>query len=219
MNKFIAHRGNNSDNCENDLECLKQVLNYDYVSGVEIDIRQTKDSKLVLSHNSFVRKDFNFYFIFKTTLKQLKRYTYNVKGKTFNIHTLKEFLSSIKTEKLILIDVKDNINIDLLYKIIKKYSNLNIYICSFKYDLVFEIKRKYPHLKVGLIIGYKMNENKDITPFDFISVHYNSVDKYKKEHFVWTVNNSLILNNLKNNLGIITDNSYILSKKETISSF
>ena len=58
MNNFIAHRGNNNDTCENQLSCLKEVLNYDYVSGVEIDIRQTKDKKLVLSHNSFLKKDF-----------------------------------------------------------------------------------------------------------------------------------------------------------------
>ena len=32
MNKFIAHRGNNVDKCENNLECLKQVLNYNYIS-------------------------------------------------------------------------------------------------------------------------------------------------------------------------------------------
>ena len=219
MNKFISHRGNNSDTCENNLECLKNVLNYNYISGIEIDIRQTKDLKLVLSHNSFVRKNFNFYFISKTTLKNLKQNTYIIKGKDFKINTLKELLSTINTNKIILLDIKYRINIHKFYNIIKKYKHLNIYICSFNYDLVLKVKKTYPHLKVGLIIGYKMNENKDITPFDFISVHYNSVDKYKKEHFIWTINNINHLNNINDNLGIITDNSYILNKKETNNSF
>ena len=219
MNKFIAHRGNNVDKCENNLECLKQVLNYNYISGIEVDIRQTKDLKLVLSHNSYIRKDLNFYNINKLTLKELKKNIYKIKGEYFKISTLKELLSSINTNKIILLDIKDKIKINNLYNIIKKYKYLNIYICSFNYELVSLLKKTYPNLKVGLIIGYKMNENKDISIFDFISVHYNSVDKYKKEHFIWTVNNISMLKNIKNNLGIITDNSYILNKKETISSF
>lgn len=219
MNKFIAHRGNNVDKCENNLECLKQVLNYDYIAGIEIDIRQTKDFKLVLSHNSYIRKDFNFYNISKLTLKELKKNIYKIKGEDFKISTLKELLSSINTNKIILLDIKDKIKINNLYNTIKKYKYLNIYICSFNYELVSLLKKTYPNLKVGLIIGYKMNENKDISIFDFISVHYNSVDKYKKEHFIWTVNNISMLKNIKKNLGIITDNSYILNKKETISSF
>lgn len=219
MNKFIAHRGNNVDKCENNLECLKQVLNYNYISGIEVDIRQTKDLKLVLSHNSYIRKDLNFYNINKLTLKELKKNIYKIKGEYFKISTLKELLSSINTNKIILLDIKDKIKINILYNIIKKYKHLNIYICSFNYELVSLLKKTYPNLKVGLIIGYKMNENKDISIFDFISVHYNSVDKYKKEHFIWTVNNISMLKNIKNNLGIITDNSYILNKKETISSF
>ena len=219
MNKFIAHRGNNVDKCENNLECLKQVLNYNYISGIEVDIRQTKDLKLVLSHNSYIRRDLNFYNINKLTLKELKKNIYKIKGEYFKISTLKELLSNINTNKIILLDIKDKIKINNLYNTIKKYKYLNIYICSFNYELVSLLKKTYPNLKVGLIIGYKMNENKDISIFDFISVHYNSVDKYKKEHFIWTVNNISMLKNIKNNLGIITDNSYILNKKETISSF
>lgn len=216
MNKFIAHRGNNTNKCENNLECLKQVLNYDYIYGIEVDVRQTKDFKLILSHNSYIRKNLNFYNINKLTLKELK---YKLKGENFKINTLKELLSNISTNKIILLDIKDKIKINNLYKIIKKYEHLNIYICSFNYEFVYLLKKTYPNLKVGLIIGYKMNENKDISIFDFISVHYNSVDKYKKDHFIWTVNNISILKNIKNNLGIITDNSYFLNKKETISSF
>lgn len=219
MNKFIAHRGNNVNKCENNLECLKQVLNYDYIYGIEVDIRQTKDLKLVLSHNSYIRRDLNFYNINKLTLKELKKNIYKIKDEYFKISTLKELLSSINTNKIILLDIKDKIKINNLYNTIKKYKYLNIYICSFNYELVSLLKKTYPNLKVGLIIGYKMNENKDISIFDFISVHYNSVDKYKKEHFIWTVNNISMLKNIKNNLGIITDNSYILNKKETISSF
>lgn len=212
MNNFIAHRGNNGDSCENELSCLKEVLNYDYVSGVEIDIRQTKDKKLILSHNSFLRKDINFYFISKYNLYQLKKKTFILKGKKYKISTLKEFLSNLKTTKMILIDIKDKIDIKDLYKLLKKYHHLNIYVCSFHYDLMYLLKKRYPKLKVGIIIGYTMNEKKNIDIFDFISIHYNYNNKYLKEHFIWTVNHPLIFKNLDNNLGIITDNSYLLNK-------
>lgn len=213
MNKLIAHRGNNHDICENNLECLKQVLNYDYISGVEVDIRKTKDSKLVLSHNSFVRKDLNLYFISKTSLKELQKNHYKLKGKIFKIHTLKQFLSNIHTDKIILLDIKDNIDIEILYKTIKKFEYLNLYICSFHYDLVIRLKKAYPHLKVGLIIGYTMNENKDITPFDFLSVHYYSANKYEKDIFIWTVNCPIVFKRIPNSLGVITDSSYILKEE------
>lgn len=213
MKKLIAHRGNNHDVCENNLTCLKRVLNYDYIAGVEVDIRQTKDSKLVLSHNSFVRKDLNLYFISKTSLKELKKHHYKLKGQNFKIHTLKQFLSSIHTNKIILLDIKDNIEIEILYKTIKKFQHLNLYICSFHYDLVLKLKTIYPHLKVGLIIGYTMNENKDITPFDFLSVHYCSASKYEKNLFIWTVNCPIVFKKISNSLGVITDNSYILKEE------
>ena len=212
MNNFIAHRGNNNDTCENQLSCLKEVLNYDYVSGVEIDIRQTKDKKLVLSHNSFLKKDFNFYFISKYNLYELKKKDFVLKGKKYTISTLKEFLSNIKTEKIILIDIKDKINLKNFYKLIKKYSYLNIYICSFHYDLMYLLKKRYPKLKVGIIIGYTMNDKKKIDIFDFVSIHYSYNNKYLKDHFIWTVNCPFVLKNLDNNLGIITDNSYLLKQ-------
>ena len=90
---------------------------------------------------------------------------------------------------------------------------LNLYICSFHYDLVLRLKKAYPHLKVGLIIGYTMNENKDITPFDFLSVHYYSANKYEKDIFIWTVNCPIVFKRIPNSLGVITDSSYILKEE------
>ena len=110
------------------------------------------------------------------------------------------------------IDIKDKIDIKDLYKLLKKYHHLNIYVCSFHYDLMYLLKKRYPKLKVGIIIGYTMNEKKNIDIFDFISIHYNYNNKYLKDHFIWTVNHPLIFKNLDNNLGIITDNSYLLNK-------
>lgn len=215
MHKFIAHRGNNSNSCENNLNGLLSVLNYDYISGIEVDIRETLDHKLILSHNSFLKNNTNIYFINRSNLKDLKQHTYKINGKEFYVHTLQELLSKIQHNKIILLDIKNNINIDLLYKILKKYNYLNIYICSFNYDLILQIKKKYPKLYVGIIIGYNMNRKKDIKMLDFISIHYNYIDDYDTTYyncFIWTVNKDNILNKIDKNIGIITDNSYKLKE-------
>ena len=205
MYKFIAHRGNNSGTCENKFECLKTIINYDYIYGIEIDVRNSRDNVLVLNHNSFIKKNHNIYFISKTDSKDL------------NLTTLEYLLNNINTDKIIILDIKDNIDINKFYKFIKKYKYLNIYICSFNYDFVYTLKSNYQALKVGLIIGYNMNINKDINIFDFLSVHYNIKKQFRKDLFIWTVNNYKLLNKLPDNIGIITDNSYELknyNKKE-----
>ena len=50
---FIAHRGlDNHKYHENTKEALVESLNKDYISGVELDIRLTKDNKFVIYHNT-----------------------------------------------------------------------------------------------------------------------------------------------------------------------
>ena len=172
MYKFIAHRGNNSDTCENTFDCLRTIVNYDYIYGIEIDVRESLDKILVLNHNSFIKKDHNIYFISKTNCKDL------------NLTTLEYLLDNINTSKIIILDIKDNIDINKFYKFIKKYKHLNIYICSFNYDFVYTLKSNYKSLKVGIIIGYNMNINKDINIFDFLSIHYNVKKIFYKDFFI-----------------------------------
>ena len=64
MYKFIAHRGNNDNNCENKFDCLKDIVNYDYIYGIEVDVRESLDRVLVLNHNSFIKKNHSIYFIY-----------------------------------------------------------------------------------------------------------------------------------------------------------
>ena len=198
MYKLIAHRGNNSNNCENRFDCLKTIINYKYIYGIEVDVRESLDKVLVLNHNSFIKKKNNIYFISKTNSKDL------------NLTTLEYLLNNINTDKIIILDIKDNIDIDKFYKFIKKYNHLNIYICSFNYDFAYNLKNNYKSLKVGLIIGYSMNNNKDINIFDFLSIHYNVKKIFNKDLFIWTINNYKLLDKLPDNIGIITDNSYDL---------
>lgn len=212
-NNFIAHRGNNILKCENRLEIIKEVLEFDYISGIEIDIRKTLDNKFILSHNQFLKSD-RLININKVKLKDLLKERFYIDNKRFEIHTLNELLS-INTNKIILLEIKDNININKLNKLLKNYPNINLYICSFNYDFISNLKKKYSNYKCGLIIGYLMNLNKNYDIFDFLMFHYSSILNTNKPYFVWTVNNIKIFNKLDNNiLGCITDISYKFKKNK-----
>ena len=51
--KVIAHRGITSDNIrENSYLAIKRALKDKNIDGVELDIRMTKDKKIVLNHGS-----------------------------------------------------------------------------------------------------------------------------------------------------------------------
>ncbi len=196
----ISHRGNDIYGYkENTKEAIISTLKSNYVDGVEFDIRMTKDDYLVLSHN------------FMSDNKIIKYTDY----KDLKLIELKKLLKNIKTNKILLIEIKDNDNkiVDILYKIIKKFKKLNILIHTFNYNQALYFKEKYNEYKVGLIIGNIINQNKDITKFDFISQYYRVNKKYKKEVFYFTINDSKMIKKyyLKNK-NIITDKPYLIQE-------
>ena len=55
MINFYSHRARDSHSFkDNSKEAINFVLNKSYIAGVELDIRLTKDKKLVIYHNPFV---------------------------------------------------------------------------------------------------------------------------------------------------------------------
>ncbi|MBP3461305.1 MAG: glycerophosphodiester phosphodiesterase [Bacilli bacterium] len=203
---IISHRANDNHSFkENTIEAIKGVLNKDYIDGVEIDIRLTKDNKIVLYHSPII---YNLGLISNNNLKEIKKYA----------NELNDVLKKIKTNKLILIDIKceickEDIFIEKLHKIIKKYKKLNIYLCSFNYKLVKKIKEKYKY-KTGLIISNMINKNKNIESFDFILMNYRIYHKINKALMLWTINKKEIIDKYKNEeIYIITDKPYLVQKE------
>lgn len=196
--KLIAHRGKDYHKYkENSIEAFKYCFNCSYIDGIELDIRLTKDKKIVISHDDYD----GIYKISNTRYKKL------------NIDLLEDVLK-IANDKIIVIDIKGNKNIiPYLYKIINKY-DLNYYICSFNYEIV-KILSKNKKYKSGLIIGYMLNIDKIKNKFDFNSMHYNLINRINKfkEIFLWTVNNKKEYEMIKKygeNFNIITDKAYLL---------
>ena len=196
--KIISHRGSGNKYKENSVLAILESLKQNYTDGVEFDIRITKDFHFVICHDPFYKG----YLISETKVKTL---TEN------GLNTLEEVLDRIKSEKIIMIEVKEErdkyrILSAKLNRILKKY-NLNYYIQSFNYNFVNYFKKKYSDFKVGLLIGVKMNVNMINNDFDFISINYRHVNRnFKNEVFVWTINDKKRFDKLKGRFNIITDN-------------
>lgn len=218
--KFISHRGlDNHGFSENSLEGIMSCLNQDYISGVEIDIRLTKDEKIVVIHDSTInRVSDGSGFVEKMTLKELYKYNFGTMKNKSSILTLDYLLSRIKaTKKDIIIEIKADSRIDKLInkitKIIKKYPKLSIIFSSFKKDVLYKLKNKLPNYKVGLISWFDIDKDNSI---DFYLINYRYYKWKDKGHniFLWTVNSEkdyyFMKKKLNNNIGIITDVSYKL---------
>jgi len=213
---LIAHRGNdNHKYLENTKEAIIYCLNKNYIDGVEIDIRVTKDKEFVLIHNMIIDKVSNGSgFVKDKTLKQLKKYNLKTNQK---ITTLEEILN-IMNNKLLLIEIKDELNnykefIDIFYKRIKKYLYLNIIICSFNYELLNHLKKLNKNIKCALIINTILNKDKLYNHLDYNLLSKNILGHSKNNDFIWTINNIEDYKKIKkhnNNLNIISDVCYKL---------
>lgn len=227
MLNLISHRGNNNHNfSENSLEAILSSLNEQYIQGVELDVRLTKDKKLVVIHDFTINRTSNGHGIVKRmTLKELKKYTFGHKNHYHSIFTLDLLLKKIKSSKKIIIEIKHEIinikeTVDKVISVIRKHKKKNIYLTGFSYKLTEYIKENYPQYKVGaapLIITKKTNLNY----YDAYFIKYNFFKDYKtnKLLFFWTINNPCFFNKkkdlLKSNMYFITDKAYLLKDIKT----
>lgn len=151
--KFIAHRGLRENYIkENTIAAFENAINNEFVSGFELDIRQTKDKCFVVNHNAFIGKD----------LISRKRFSY-LKNK-YKLPSLNDVLK-LETEKLILIEIKDYFfNYRKFINIINKVTNKKIYIMSFHNKVIHKLKKYKVKAKLG-ILNYVLNSEEE---YDFI---------------------------------------------------
>ncbi len=218
--KFIAHRGNdNHSYYENSKEALLWCLDQDYIDGVELDIRLTKDKKFLIHHNnSFLELGNKIHFVQDETLEELQKINLGTKKNPHHLDSLEDFLSRVKSSKMILLDVKKEIGdftplIRPLQKILKKYDDLNLYLCSFQYSII-KLSTKMCKVKIGLLVSDFINKNKNYDAFDFLSVSkgaYPDISSSKKK-MVWTIQKKSELKRFSKDIYVITDCAYHLGK-------
>lgn len=155
MYKLIAHRGEKKSSKENSLAAFFEAINGEY-AGFECDLRMTKDNKFIIYHDPLYQG------------KLVKQITF-AKMKKEGFTDLNEVLN-IKTNKIIMIDIKDAfIDTEKLINILSRYPDKKIYVMSF-YDSVirklFKANRTY---KVG-ILNYVLNTDNNHFKYDFLCI-------------------------------------------------
>lgn len=138
--EIIAHRGFSSKEVENSKEAICEAANKKYIDGIELDVRMTKDNKLVITHPKYVTTDnlesvdisntnlstlvkTPLYHISNSPIYQIKNLFNSEDGdiiitrknelenKKYNLITLKEALKLCDNKK-ILLDLKFEDNFD-----------------------------------------------------------------------------------------------------------
>lgn len=148
---LIAHRGIwNKFIKDNSYEAIKNAIKSDKYIGVEFDIRTTKDNKIIIYHDAL----YNGALVSKTLYKDMK-----------DVCLLTNILS-IKTDKILLIEIKErNIDKNKLLKILNRYKR-NYYIMSFNTKVIEEFNKLNNKYKYG-VLNYVLNSDSKYN-LDFI---------------------------------------------------
>ncbi|MBQ3021423.1 MAG: hypothetical protein IJD92_04275 [Bacilli bacterium] len=209
--QLIAHRGLINDNIkENTLEAFINAINNNY-QGIELDIRLTKDKKIVVLHDKLINRTSNGKGnINNLTYKELSNYNFGTNKIKSKLPLLKDVIENINN-KIIIIELKEEINEFEIDKILKLNNTNQYYLTSFNKKYIDNLKNI--NYKKGLI-NYVFNSNTDITKYDFLLVLeslfnksiYNKLTNMSIEIILYGT-----LNNIKiKNKDIITNLKYII---------
>ena len=168
---FIAHRGLYNNNIgENTIRAFDNAFKEGF-SGIEFDVRLTKDNIPVIIHDSFISRVSNGVGLVNSfTYKELLKYNF---GKKYHdkIPKLTEVIKRYHN-KVMIIELKEKINID-------KYldTNNNYYISSFNFEYLKNVKNKRG------IINYVLNNNYQNINFImilYLMINDQIINYYKK---------------------------------------
>ena len=192
--KYIAHRGYKNNSKENTLKSFVNAINESFFKGFELDIRESKDKQLVVIHDAFIdRVTTDSGLVKNKTTKELNK---------LGIPTLEEVLK-LKTDKLILIEIKDyEMNLKYLVKLLNRFKNKNIYVSSFSYKVINRLIRYNYTFKLG-ILTMIINKDRVYSKYDFVclykSILSNNIIKYfvdkKIKIFIWNFTGFIKLDN------------------------
>jgi glycerophosphoryl diester phosphodiesterase len=135
--KIIGHRGAAGLAPENTLKSIKAAVKAgaDYI---ELDIRMTRDRKLVINHDTNLSRTYNVNLsIKKHTLEELQTVCPD-------LPTLSDALDASKTEGVIL-EPKEFIEPERILAITNKYQKLDVRFASFNHHFIRAIKKKNPN--------------------------------------------------------------------------
>ena len=148
--KIYSHRGESKYAPENTMSAfyLADILNSD---GIECDIRKTKDNELVIIHDKKIDRTSN-------GKGNISDYTYDELlsfdfGKKEKIVKLTDFLKYFSDKNLkIYIEIKESGYEELIWNTISKYNLENIELISFKYQILYNLRKISDIISLGWLV-------------------------------------------------------------------
>lgn len=233
----VSHRGGGMFAPENSIPGIEEAIKNgsDYA---EIDVQQTKDGILVLSHDSSLERIAHVSKeVGELTLEEIDKLYFapEITNQKVKIPTLEDVIKKAKGKVKLVIELKkspyDHALVEKTIALIQKYHfEKQCIVASLDLDLIKEVKKIDDSIKTSYIaaLAYgdftKTNPYVDIYSFvpTFLSDSLiNELHDSKKKVFVWTVNQGKSVQKImKYDIdGIITDNTYltkyILDSKDT----
>lgn len=194
----IGHRGASAYEPENTIRAFKRALEMG-CEGVEMDLRRTKDGKIVIIHDETVDRTTNGKGkVSEMTLEEIKK----LDSHGEKIPTLEEVLSEVKA-KLFLLELKESGYEDEIVKIVDSFRLLdNVIFISFNYDSLRKVKENGGK-KIGLIysslpspikIAKELNAYAMLPRYNLMNrIHANELKKNKFFVIPWVVNDVSVL--------------------------
>jgi glycerophosphoryl diester phosphodiesterase len=208
VTKIVSHRGRTSKNSEdNTLQAIDDAINLN-IDMVEVDIRKTKDSKIVCFHDSELN-DIPLIEMDYSEIIELNP----------NIPTLEQVLSSSKDKIEIDIEFKESgYEREVISMILDYFEYDNFIVKSFVLGVVKKVKEIDDKIMVGMLLGSEISINQlldviyeslflynfKLSGADFISPYYKIYEAGWVNRCVsrgipiqvWTVNDQDLLKTL-----------------------
>lgn len=190
----VGHRGARAYETENTIDSFRKAIELG-ANAIELDVRLTKDKRLILCHDDNLKRVFGIDAkISETTLKALKTLT---EGK---ITTLDEALGFIdkKVEKILMELKEPGCEKKLINEIIKQKLLERAVIISFHEETLLKVRELNRDIETGLI--YARHKNPIATALSLKAqyliplyrfIHTKNVEDAHKKNLkviVWTIN-------------------------------
>ena len=192
----IGHRGARAYAPENTLASFGKAIEIG-VDAVELDVRKTKDNKIVIIHDADVKRTTNGEgLVSELTLKEIK----NLSADGEKIPTLEETLDFLDKKVKVFVELKETgIEEQVLSIVHAKSLEKNVVITSFLEDALKKIRELDKGVETGLIYAKHKNPIKAALELKanylFALYRFTHTANVQKAHdnglkvIVWTINN------------------------------
>ncbi len=153
--KIYGHRGYDAKYPENTLLSFKKAFEFG-ADGIELDVRTTKDGKLIIFHDDDLKRIFGVEKDFdEVTFNELRKYEFEGE----KVPTFEEVLDVIPEDGLVIVEIKDRKAAGrAVCEILKRKMVERAVFSSFDHELIKELMRQFPEQDFAFLLG---EEQKD----------------------------------------------------------